>query len=97
MFASVNAIAHDIMNIDWRLFQVDGKDDKEQTDHELLDLLDSVNPDMTGLELKYLLSAHLDLTGNAHWYLDGVKKDSGIQILTRCRMFLTAESVLYAE
>jgi len=76
VFASVNAIARDIMNIDWRLFQVDGKDDREQTEHDLLDLLDGVNPDMTGPELKYLLSAHLDLTGNAYWYLDGVKNDT---------------------
>ncbi|MDP9049823.1 MAG: phage portal protein [Acidobacteriota bacterium] len=75
VYASVNAIARDIMNIDWRLFQVDGKDDKENPEHELLDLLDGVNPDMTGPELKYMLSAHLDLTGDAYWYLDGVKNE----------------------
>lgn len=75
VYASVNAIGREIMNIDWRLFQVNGEDHEEQTDHELLDLLDGVNPDMTGPELKYMLSAHLDLTGNAYWYLDGVKND----------------------
>jgi HK97 family phage portal protein len=75
VYASVNAIARDIMNIDWRLFKVDGKNDEEQTDHDLLNLLDGVNPDMTGPELKYMLSAHLDLTGNAYWYLDGVKNE----------------------
>ena len=30
---------------------------------------------MTGPEFKYLLSARLDLTGNAYWYLEGVKND----------------------
>lgn len=76
VYAAVNAIGREIMNIDWRLFQVDGKDHKEQTEHELLNLLDGVNPDMTGPELKYGLSAHLDLAGNAYWYLDGVKNDT---------------------
>jgi HK97 family phage portal protein len=76
VYASVNAIARDIMNIDLRLFQVKGKNHKEQTEHELLDLIDSVNPDMTGPELKYALSAHLDLTGNAYWFLDGVKSET---------------------
>jgi HK97 family phage portal protein len=76
VYASVNAIGREIMNIDWRLFEVDGEDHNEQTDHALLDLLDGVNPDMTGPELKYMLSAHLDLTGNAFWYLDGVKNET---------------------
>jgi HK97 family phage portal protein len=76
VFASVNAIARDIMNIEWLLFERDGDNHKEKNEHPLLDLLDSVNPDMTGPELKYLLSAHLDLTGNAYWYLDGVKNET---------------------
>jgi len=75
VYAAVNAIGREVMNIDWRLFAVNGKDHVEKTDHELLDLLDSVNPDMTGPELKYMLSAHLDLTGNAYWYLDGVRDE----------------------
>lgn len=76
VYAAVNAKAREVMNIDWRLFQVDGEDHKEQIEHELLDLLDSVNDNMTGLELKYLISACLDLTGNAYLYLEGVKNDT---------------------
>ena len=76
VYAGTNAIAREIMNIDWRLFQVIGKDHKELSDHELLDLLDGVNPDMTGPELKYMLSTHLDLVGNSYWYLEGVKNDT---------------------
>jgi HK97 family phage portal protein len=75
VYAAVNAIAREVMNIDWRLFEVTGKDHEEQTEHAALDLLDSVNDTMTGPELKYLLSAHLDLTGNAYWFLEGVKSD----------------------
>src|ERR1019366_3653938 len=75
VYASVNAKAREIMVIDWRLFEVDGKDHKEKESHEVLDLLDAVNDNMIGLELKYLTSACLDLTGSAYWYLEGVKGD----------------------
>ena len=76
VYAAVNAKAREVMNIDWRLFEVDGEDHVEKTEHELLDLLDSVNDNMTGLEFKYLISACLDLTGNAYIWLEGVKSDT---------------------
>ena len=75
VYAAVNAKAREVMVIDWRLFEVKGDDNVEQKDHELLDLLDGVNDNMNGLELKYLTSASLDLTGNCYWYLEGVKND----------------------
>jgi hypothetical protein len=37
-----------------------------------LDLLEGVNENMTGIELKYVTMAHLELTGNCYWLLDGV-------------------------
>lgn len=76
VYASTNAKAREVMLIDWRLFEVNGEDDEEQEDHDLLDLLDSVNDNMTGLELKYLISACLDLTGNAYLWLEGVKSET---------------------
>lgn len=76
VYAAVNAKAREVMNIDWRLFEVDGEDHEEQTENDLLDLLDSVNDNMTGFEFKYLISACLDLTGNAFIYLEGVKNDT---------------------
>jgi HK97 family phage portal protein len=75
VYAAVNAKAREVMNIDWRLFEDKGDSPKENTSHEVLDLLDSVNDNMTGLELKYNLSAHLDLAGNAYWFFDGVKDE----------------------
>jgi HK97 family phage portal protein len=74
-YAGTRAIAREVMNIDFRLFQVNGKNHKEMEEHELLDVLDSVNSDMTGPELKFLTSTHLDLTGNAYWLLFGVKNE----------------------
>jgi HK97 family phage portal protein len=76
VYAATNAIAREVMNIDWRLFEVDGKDHKEHTEHIALDLLDGVNDSMTGPELKYLTSKHLDLVGNAYWYLEGVSDET---------------------
>jgi phage portal protein BeeE len=67
VYAATRAIAREVMNIEFRLFQVKGKSHNELEEHELLDLLDGVNDFMTGPELKYLTSIHLDLTGNAYW------------------------------
>lgn len=69
VYAAVNAKAREVQNIDFRLFEVKGEDHKEKTQHDLLDLLDGVNPDMIGSELKYLTSSHLDLVGNCYWLL----------------------------
>jgi hypothetical protein len=69
VYAAVNAKAREMQNIDFRLFSVKGDDHDEKEDHPLLDLLDGVNPDMIGAELKYLTSSHLDLVGNCYWLL----------------------------
>ena len=39
VYAAVNAKAREVQNIDFRLFEVDGEDHEEKTDHALLDLL----------------------------------------------------------
>ena len=73
-FAAVNAIAREVANIQFRLYQVNGEDQEEvDADHPLLTLLDGVNEHMTGPELKYQTAAHLELAGNFYWLLDGVK------------------------
>lgn len=75
VFAATNAIAREVQNIEWRLFR--RKDDalEEVFVHDILDLLDSVNDFQTGPELKFLTSTHMDLTGNAYWYLEGVESE----------------------
>jgi HK97 family phage portal protein len=76
-FAAVNAIAREISNIQFRLYQVKGDDDHEElADHPLMTLLDGVNERMTGIELKYVMAAHLELTGNCYLLLDGVTSDT---------------------
>lgn len=75
-YASVNAIASEVANIQLRLYRIAGKDHREVDDHPLLQLLDSVNDHMTGIELKYVTMAHLELTGNCYWFLEGVKSET---------------------
>jgi phage portal protein BeeE len=69
VYAAVNAIGREVQNTDFRLFEEDGKNRKEHAEHAALALLDSVNSDMIGSELKYLTSAHLNLVGNCYWLL----------------------------
>jgi len=75
-YAAVNAIASEVANIQLRLYQVNGDDHEEQDEHPLLRLLEGVNENMTGIELKYVTMAHLELTGNCYWLLDGVNNDT---------------------
>jgi phage portal protein BeeE len=76
-FAAVNAIASEVANIQLRLYKINGDDQEEVgEDHQLLTLLDGVNELMTGPELKYVTMAHLELTGNFFWLLDGVTNDT---------------------
>lgn len=79
VYACVRAISEEIANARFRLFKI-GKDGKHEEvfDHEILDALESVNGYQTGYELRYLLGAHLELTGNAFWLLDGVKDATSV-------------------
>jgi phage portal protein BeeE len=65
-FAAVKAIASEVANIQLRLYQVKGDKHAEVADHALLDLLDGINEQMTGIEFKYAMIAHLELTGITH-------------------------------
>lgn len=77
VYAAVRAIAEEMAKVRFRLYQVkkDGSHE-EVLEHELLDLLDGVNPHQTGYELRYVTGSHLELAGNAYWFLDGVKNDT---------------------
>jgi HK97 family phage portal protein len=76
VFASVNAIASEVANIQIRLYKLSGDEHQEVVEHELLTLLEGVNETMTGIELKYTMMAHLELAGNAYILMDGVKSDT---------------------
>ncbi len=77
VYACIRAIAEELANMKFRLYEVkkDGTNE-EIFDHELLDLLDGVNPLQSGYELKYITSAHLEAVGNSYWRLEGVKSET---------------------
>ncbi|MBI2025399.1 phage portal protein, partial [Candidatus Kaiserbacteria bacterium] len=77
VYACIRAIAEEIASMELQLFKVGADGDEEIFEHEILDLLDAVNPYQTGLELKYNIAAHLEAVGNAYVYLEGVKSEKG--------------------
>lgn len=74
--ACIRAIAEEIAGMRFELYRI-GRDGTPERvdDHEVLDLLDAVNPTTTGVELRFLTGAHLEAIGNAYWYLDGMATD----------------------
>lgn len=67
VFACINARAEEVASIELKL--ENKKTDTYIESHEVLDLLNDVNPNMTKYELFFGTQALLDLTGNAYWYL----------------------------
>jgi HK97 family phage portal protein len=88
VFACVNARAEELAGIDLELYS----GEKEIENHEVLDLLEDVNPNMTQYELFFGTQAFLDLTGNAYWYLardkDGAGKIKQIYLLQADKMHI---------
>lgn len=69
VFACVQAIAQEVSIIDLKLMRQTGDGDEEIFDHELISLLKAVNPRMTQHELFEITQSHLELEGNAFWFL----------------------------
>jgi HK97 family phage portal protein len=85
-YAAVRAIAEEIGRARFRLYKINKNGDTEEIlEHELLDILEAVNPIQSGYELRFKTAAHLELTGDAYWFLEGVASDTdkpkGIYIL----------------
>ena len=67
VYAAVSSIAMDMATIEWRMFQIHDNDDHEELfEHDLLNLLEGVNEFQTGTELRFMMGAHLELTGNCY-------------------------------
>jgi len=65
----VQAIAQEVSIIDLKLMRQTGDGDEEVLDHDLISLLKAVNPRMTQHELFEITQSHLELEGNAFWFL----------------------------
>lgn len=53
-----------------KIYRKNGKELVELPDHELKQLLDSVNPTMNGYDLLEATHGYVELAGNAYWLLD---------------------------
>lgn len=100
VYACIRAIAEEVGSMRVRLFQItkDGSHE-EQFEHELIDILNAVNQFQTGLELKYTTAVHLELVGNAYWFLEGAKvqsdKPRAIYALNPARVKVIADRNLF--
>jgi len=100
VYACIRAIAEEIGSMHLKLFKIsnDGTHE-EQFEHELIDILEAVNLFQTGLELKYTTAAHLELVGNAYWFLEGVSsptdKPRAIYALNPSRVRVVADRNLF--
>ena len=76
VYACIRAIAEEVAKTRFRLIKINNDESEEEIyDHELLDILEGVNPQQTGMELRYTIAAHLEAIGNAYLYLEGVEKE----------------------
>jgi len=69
LYTCMNAISEDVATMNYKLIKTKGEDVEEIKEHELLDLLYSVNPFMTKTTLLKLHSIYLMATGKSYWYL----------------------------
>lgn len=74
VYINVTTLGEEISKLEPELYKVVLKGGKyelvEVETHPLLDLLDAFNPTTTQSDGFYLTEAHLDLTGDAIWYLE---------------------------
>jgi len=79
VYACIRANGEEIQKMEFELYQIKGKDGDEERVHEseLLDILEAPNENMTGMDMRFTIAAHLESIGNAYLFLDGVKDQKG--------------------
>lgn len=75
IFACVQRRANGLAAIDFKLYRMKKNQEVEEVlEHELLDLLYRVNPEMTKYDFMSLSVIYLDMMGASPWFLEGGKK-----------------------
>lgn len=70
VYVSTDRIAQTMASVPIRLMRVKSDQEEEVFDHPALELLNKPNQFMTGRNLRYLIAAHKELTGNAYLLKD---------------------------
>lgn len=92
VYACIRAIGEEIQKMELELYQIKGSDGDEERLHEseLLDIIEAPNENMTGMDMRFTIAAHLEMVGNAFLFLDGVKNDkskpTGMYLLDASRV-----------
>lgn len=82
VYACVTAIATDVASINLHLFRQTGNGDPvELFDHPALQALNRANASMTRYELFEVTQSHLELAGNAFWYLARATENGPVEEL----------------
>lgn len=77
-YACVRAISEEMGKIQFKLYKTTKNGNEEIEEHPLLDLLRAMNPQQTCFDALFTTAAHLEMTGNSYWLLDGVEKESDL-------------------
>ncbi len=71
LFACVNVIAQATAKVQWRLFELDKKGEREEvTQHELIDLLNKINPFQSRYQFIYMATLYKLLVGESFWVMN---------------------------
>lgn len=79
VYGCVNKIANEVSAVNLRLYRKNGTERgkwEEVETHDILTMFDDPWEGLTRSELFWKWSAHDDLTGNAFWFLEGVKNEN---------------------
>lgn len=83
VYACINVLAFNVAKVPFYVYKHTGKEDTLIEEHPFYDLIKKPNEHMLEWELKFLLQAFLDGTGNSYIYhpLTGVKRPGALYIL----------------
>ena len=71
LFACVNTIALATAKVQWRLFELDKQGERtEVTEHELIDLLNTMNPFQSRYQFVYMATMYKLLVGESFWVMN---------------------------
>jgi len=77
LFAAVSRIAESVSDNEWHLMRVQGGTSKEVFASPVLDLMEFVNPFMTGGELIEIHQMYMELVGESFWWINRGESGTG--------------------
>ncbi len=76
VYAATRAIAEELASLEFYLMRTNKGQVEQVDDDPILRMLWAPNKYQTGYDLRYLTAINLVMSGNAYWYLEGVKSET---------------------